>query len=270
MRVLITEPNHPQDLPPILLIGGTAQSCTSWGGIAPAIAATGRAVVSFDARGQGAAHTCHANDFSMAAHVQDLHALITALRTTQLPNRPVDVVGFSFGGRLALAFAAQHPEFVRRAVITGVPARRDDAAARIFDSWRTLLREGNLRGMISRQIQDCHSPKFLSKFSDKQLQLLISATVAQNTLSGLQGLLRDSHVGDEAHPYHTINLAHCVTTRRIPVLLIGGAQDAVAPVKEVEWLAKDNGWNVRMMDSGHNVPAELPLQWRNCVLEHLA
>jgi pimeloyl-ACP methyl ester carboxylesterase len=266
---MITQPSQPPELPPVLLIGGTAQCCTSWGGIAPAIAASGRVVVSFDARGQGCA-TCLDDDYSMAAHVRDVHALITALSDIELPNRPVDVVGFSFGGRLALAFAAQHPDMVRRAVVTGVPARRDDAAARIFHSWRELLNEGNLRGMISRQIQDCHSSKFLSKFSDKQLQLLISTTAAQNTLEGLRGLLRDSHVSDETSAYHTINLAQCVSARRIPVLLIGGTDDAVAPAKEVAWLAKDNGWHVQMLDSGHNVPAELPLQWRQSVLQHLA
>lgn len=276
MRVMVTQPNQPLHAPPILLIGGTAQCCTSWGGTAHALAASGRVVVSFDARGQGGTHSCDTDDFSMAAHVRDVYALIAALSNSKLPNRPIqpdrpiDVVGFSFGGRLALAFAAQHPDMVRRAVVTGVPARRDDAAANIFSSWRVLLHEGNLRGMISRQIQDCHSPKFLSKFNDKQLQLLISTTVAQNTLEGLQGLLRDSHVADEASAYHTVNLAQSVSARGVPVRLIGGALDAVAPAKEVEWLANDNGWDLRMFESGHNVPAELPLQWRNCVLEHLA
>ena len=267
---MVTHPSQPHHSSPVLLIGGTAQCCTSWGGIVPAVAAAGRVVVSYDARGQGSTHTCQADDFSMAAHVEDLHALVTALRNAELSHHPIDVVGFSFGGRLALAFAAQYPDLVRRIVVTGVPARRDDAAAKIFDSWRALLRDGNLRGMISRQIADCHSPKFLSKFTDKQLQLLTSATVAQNSLAGLQGLLRDSHVSDEANAYHTLNLAHCVAARRIPVRLIGGALDAVAPAKEVQRLAQDNGWDVNMFDSGHNVPAELPLQWRRCVLDHLS
>ena len=61
-----------------------------------------------------------------------------------------------------------------------------------------------------------------------------------------------------------------MAARRIPVLLIGGTLDAVAPKKEVEWLAADNGWGVRMLECGHNVPAELPLQWRRAVLEHFS
>ena len=124
--------------------------------------------------------------------------------------------------------------------------------------------------MISLQIASCHSPKFLSKFTPKQLQLLTSATVAQNSAAALLGLLRDSHVSDEANPYHTINLAHCVSARRVPVRLIGGTLDAVAPQKEVERLAADNGWDLRMFEAGHNVPAELPVQWRACVLEHFS
>ena len=269
MRVIVTHPRQPPRFPPVLLIGGTAQCCTSWGGIAPAIAASGRIVISFDARGQGSTHVCQADNFDMAAHVGDLRALLLALRD-ELTAQPVDVAGFSFGGRLALAFAAEHPSFVRRLVVTGVPARRDETAAKIFDSWRAHLRQGNLREMISSQIAACHSPTFLSKFTNRQLQLLTSATVAQNTLVALQGLLRDSHVSDESNAYHTINLAHCVAAHRIPVRLIGGTLDAVAPLQEVRWLAADNGWDLRVLESGHNVPAELPLQWRQSVLEHLS
>lgn len=270
MRVLVTHPRTPPCMPPVLLIGGTAQCCTSWGGIAPAIAATGRVVVSFDARGQGSTHVCQAHRFDMAAHVGDLRAMIAALFDSELPAQPLDVAGFSFGGRLALALAAECPSLVRRLVVTGVPARRDQAAADIFDRWRQLLLEGRLRDMISLQIASCHSPKFLSKFTPKQLQLLTSATVAQNSAAALLGLLRDSHVSDETSAYHTVNLAHCVSAGRVPVLLIGGTLDAVAPQKEVERLAADNGWDVRMFEAGHNVPAELPVQWRQCVLEHFS
>ena len=270
MRVLVTHPHHPPRFPPVLLMGGTAQCCTSWGGNASAIAASGRIVISFDARGQGSTHACNADIYDMAAHVGDVRNLVAALCSSEMHSQPFDIAGFSFGGRLALAFAAQHPSCVRRLVVTGVPARRDEAAAEIFNSWRVLLKQGNLRDMVSRQISACHSPHFLSKFTTKQLQLLISATVAQNTVDGLNGLLRDSHVSDEADAYHTINLSHAVAALRIPVLLIGGTQDAVAPVKEVERLAADNGWGLRMFESGHNVPAELPLQWRRSVLEHFS
>ena len=236
----------------------------------PAIAASGRIVVSYDARGQGSTHACQSDRFDMAAHVSDLRALVTVLCASEFPSEPLDVAGFSFGGRLALAFVAQHPGSVRRLVVTGVPARRDAAAAAVFDSWRAHLRDGNLREMISCQISSCHSQKFLSKFTAKQLQLLTSATVAQKTLAGLRGLLRDSHVSDETDAYHTINLAQCVAAHRVPVRVIGGTLDVVAPMKEVEWLAADNGWDLRMFDSGHNVPAECPLQWRQSVLEHFS
>jgi pimeloyl-ACP methyl ester carboxylesterase len=251
-------------------MGGTAQCCTSWGGIVPSIAASGRIVISFNARGQGSTHACSADTYDMAAHVGDVCNLVAALYSSEIQSQPLDIAGFSFGGRLALAFAAQHPNYVRRLVVTGVPARRDEAAAEIFDSWRSLLKQGNLRDMVSHQISACHSPQFLSKFTSKQLQLLTSATVAQNTIEGLIGLLRDSHVSDEANAYHTVNLAHTVTASGIPVRLIGGTLDAVAPMKEVEWLASDNGWDLRMFESGHNVPAELPLQWRHSVLQHLS
>ncbi len=76
----------------------------------------------------------------------------------------------------------------------------------------------------------------------------------------------DLRASPRQHTYQVLEVA----ARRIPLLLIGGTLDAVAPVNEVEWLAADNGWGLRMFESGHNVPAELPLQWRRSVLEHFS
>src|SRR5512134_897411 len=70
-------------------------------------AAESAAVVLYDQRGHGLSERPPAG-YTVASLVDDLAALLAALAITG----PVQLVGNSFGGTLALAFAAAHPERV--------------------------------------------------------------------------------------------------------------------------------------------------------------
>lgn len=71
--------------------------------------ATGAEVVLYDLRGHGLSER-PATGYAVADFVEDLAALLTALAIDQ----PVALVGNSFGGLVALAFAAAHPTRVAR------------------------------------------------------------------------------------------------------------------------------------------------------------
>ena len=105
-------------------------------------------VILYDLRGHGMSERPETG-YSVANLVADLAALLDALEVT----RPVDIVGNSFGGLLALAFAAAHPERVARLALidahTGVEGwaaqmtatlalkgdARDAKIAESFQSW---------------------------------------------------------------------------------------------------------------------------------------
>ncbi|MDO9355295.1 MAG: alpha/beta fold hydrolase, partial [Solirubrobacteraceae bacterium] len=72
-------------------------------------------VVSLDQRGHGLSD--HASDYSRAAFVGDIAALLDHLGATG----PVVLVGNSLGGTNAFFFAARHPERVRAMVIEEGP-----------------------------------------------------------------------------------------------------------------------------------------------------
>ena len=61
---------------------------------------------------------------------------------------PVLVVGHSFGGRVAVCLANQHPDKVSGLVLSGVPLMKPDKVARPQFSYR-LIRWGHRRGVIS-------------------------------------------------------------------------------------------------------------------------
>ena len=66
-------------------------------------------VMLYDLRGHGKSERPEAG-YSVDDHVDDLEAILDALGHSE---RPLELVGNSFGGLLALAFARRHPERVR-------------------------------------------------------------------------------------------------------------------------------------------------------------
>ena len=99
----------PPDAPPLLCLHGI----TSWGGRFRRLAESrlgAYRVVAVDLRGHG--ESDWEPPWSLGAHVGDLVDTLDALQLDR-----VDVVGHSFGGRLALELASRHPERVGRVVM---------------------------------------------------------------------------------------------------------------------------------------------------------
>lgn len=84
------------------------------------LAVPGRRVVSYDQRGAGASTGPADGDFGFAAQVADLEAVRVASGADE-----VDLIGESWGGAIAAAYAADHPDHVRSLVLFGaVPLDR--------------------------------------------------------------------------------------------------------------------------------------------------
>ena len=100
----------------------------------------------FELRGQGRTTSLPLEQCGLATHVDDVRQLLDAADFARAPAEPVDLVGFSFGGRVALAVAATMPHRVRRVVVTGVPADRGATGRAILKAWAAALRRGDLEG----------------------------------------------------------------------------------------------------------------------------
>lgn len=76
--------------------------------------ATGRTILYYDQRGGGKSDVPREAPLDWHAHVADLEAVVHAAATT-----PVTLMGFSWGGLLALLFAMEHPGLVDRLALVG-------------------------------------------------------------------------------------------------------------------------------------------------------
>jgi lipase len=81
-----------------------------------------RHCISPDLRGHG--QSTWAAPWGLEQNLLDIEELVAALA----PNAVIDVVGHSWGGLLALHFAARHPELVRRLVLLDPAIALPDAA----------------------------------------------------------------------------------------------------------------------------------------------
>jgi len=101
-------------LPPVILIhgwGGSFEGTWVKQGWRDALEASGREVIGIDVRGHGRTPASHD-----PADYGDLASDVDA----QLPDGPLDAVGFSLGGKLTLELASRNPTRFRRIVIGGL------------------------------------------------------------------------------------------------------------------------------------------------------
>ncbi len=249
--------------PPLILVGGMTQTLASWGGQLRPLS-TLRTVVAYEARGQGATELS-LTDCSLARHVEDFAALHRAIGL----GGPVDLCGFSFGGRLALAIAAKRPELVRRLVISGVALDRGIVGRLIVQGWIAALATGNLEALARVSLPDILGPAYLEKHA-AMLEPMVRASIDRNRHEGVLALMRATLELPPDSPWATEVLAAQVRAAGTRALCIGGTLDRLAPPSEVAALAAELGARCELIhDVGHTVAIEAPQQWRELVVAFL-
>lgn len=236
------------------------QTISSWGGQLRPLSST-RTAITYETRGQGSTSLSLAQ-VNLSRHVEDFAALVHAL---ELPT-PLDLGGFSFGGRVSLAIAAARPELVRRLVLSGVGLDRGVVGRLVVAGWLASLRTGDLELLARISLADIAGPAWLAKHEDL-VESMVTAVVQRNSFEGVSALLRHTLQVEDGSPWSTRALAGRV---RCPVLVMGGAHDRLAPPAEVHELAACMGGRARIFDdAGHTIPIEAAEAWREAVLEHL-
>jgi pimeloyl-ACP methyl ester carboxylesterase len=248
--------------PPLVILGGMTQTLASWSAHLRSFA-QGREVIAYEARGQGHSEL-DLRDASPARHIADFCALLDALA---IPG-PVDLCGFSFGGRLALAIAAAHPGRVRRLVVSGVSAGRGALGRVIVRGWRAALQTGDLNALAWISLADTLGADYLSRH-EAMLPAFVEATVQRNSYAGIRALFEQTMDDVAAAAFAPLALAAQI---RAPTLLLCGEHDRLAPAADLEALAlafTPHAEREIVAGAGHTVAIEAPTPWRARVLAFL-
>jgi len=118
--------------PPLVFLHGGSAHARWWDFVVPHLVDRYRCVA-LDLRGHGDSSWAASSDYSLAAHAADVAALIDALALTR-----VGVIGHSFGGFVAMTFAATARARLSALVIVDSRPRITTRSARFLEALRKL------------------------------------------------------------------------------------------------------------------------------------
>ena len=143
--------NSASSLPPVVFLhGGPGGNSYSFSVLEGPRLERSLRMVYFDQRGSGHSERPANRDYSMATLVNDVEGLRAALGVNQ-----ITLVGHSFGGVLALEYAARYPEHVSHLILVSTPA--DVPASCAIRKARLLELHPELRARVDsvRAGSDC-------------------------------------------------------------------------------------------------------------------
>ena len=257
-----------------------AQSLTSWDHNLPSLSRN-RDVIVYECLGQGPEY-----DESDGADVtlprqsallwETLDELLGVGEDEHDKPYLVDIAGFSFGGRVAMASSTLRRHQIRKLHLSGVASDRGDRAHVAMRSFLDIIEaDPSLRSFAWSLLLATYSSSYLRKLPPEILQRFIQHICDNNTQSGLLQLLQQSEITDENDPWHVKNMVDRIDPNlrsgdRMRVCV--GEHDEMAPVMFAAALNEklvgphhQNQVDV-LPNCGHAVTVESPRLWRESAL----
>ena len=165
-------------------------------------------VLKYDFRGQGDSDRPE-EQYSMERHADDLAELMSALEIDR-----AHMVGLSYGGTVALAFALKYPQLCSSLVLAGTASEIGERLKPIIDAWFNHAKNNNLDDFFNATV-----PWFFTSntFQTKRY-ILENAKVRY-------GRLDFEAVARLCHSFLSANLTNQLPEIKAPTCIIGGEQD---------------------------------------------
>ena len=248
--------------PALLLLHGFAGRSAIWAPFEPAFRARHR-TIAVDLLGHGGSD----RPSDPARHAVERQAADLAALLERVGAVPAAVVGYSFGARIALRLALDHPATVERLLLespsAGVPDPAARAARREADErWATLIETGGIEAFADAWEAQ---PLFASRhrLPDDERRRWREIVVA-NRPGALAASLRGAGQG-AMEP-----LLERLPQIRQPTLVVAGALDEVGLGRAREIAGRLPNARLEIVpDAGHAPHLEAPVTFRRVVVEFL-
>lgn len=244
---------------PVIMLHGFAGSTADWDGVAPALAAD-RRVIAYDHRGHGGS-TKYADH---AAYTFDTLTSDFAAFAVRVAPGPVDLIGHSIGGVVALRHALAHPERVRSLVLVSTAAR-PSANPVLRALFRTLTAIVNTWGM---------SP--LIRLARRTVRIQdgtpeSEAARLQRQGAALESMDPQAFVAFGKAILDYPSLAPRLAELTCPTTVVTGIQDTgLRPAARQFVTTAPSARAIVIPDAGHSPQTEAPEAWLAAVREHFA
>jgi proline iminopeptidase len=257
-RIAYYAPENLRGVPLLVLSGGpgTDSRYMQVGGALDELARS-RSIVYFDQRGTAASSRSTGTE-TIARYVEDLEAIRLDMSVPR-----IDLLGHSFGGYLAIAYAARHPARVRSLVLVdSAPPKLSDLKSLLatvypdrIEAWRSK------RATLTDNNRSADSAIFMSMefVTDAAFRDYLAAVADHRDNMTVNNALRRDMEGLD---YWT-----AVRQFKLPVLVVHGRFDSV--------VAPENGWQIhqaipnsefRIIESAGHLPhIEQPKQFLEAV-----
>jgi pimeloyl-ACP methyl ester carboxylesterase len=234
---------------PVVCLHGVTGHAWVWSEVAENLAGVAR-VYSLDMRGFGDSQWSSSHSYSTPDHVSDLGEVLSSLGLEQ-----VDLVGSSWGGLVALAFAAKHVGRVSRLALVDISPSSNQAEDDVPPRAESFADHA---AAVEAE-RDAHPHA-----SDAMVEVMAS----HGTRPGAEGRLyrkNDSYFLGR-WPFRSDDLWGDLTSFDIPVLVVH-AEKSFIPIAVAERMVSTlkDGTLVTVPESGHVVPVENP----SALSEHL-
>jgi proline iminopeptidase len=223
---------------------------------------------------RGSAGSDPAEDYSLASYAADVEALRVHLRVEQL-----DLLGFSHGGMVAMAYAAAYGLRVRRLVLAGTLALWDDEAQAAMESGIEARRgepwfEEAQRAIAEEQAGDFSSADDLIANTQRQAPLYFHRWEGNERVG--RELFSDFAYSEPLRQFNTVefptlDLRPELRAIAAPTLVVAGEDDMIAGPVCGEAIVRElsDGRLVTIPATGHFLYVEQPEAFRAALTEFL-
>lgn len=233
---------------PLLILNGIMMSTRSWEPFEKAFTKHNNQLILLDLIDQGESDK-YDSDFENSLQAEVVKALLDELKIEK-----INIMGTSYGGEVALQFAAKYQERVERMVLSNTVARTNAWLQEIGEAWNCAA--SNPTAYYATTIPVIYSPQFYDRragWMKQRKDLLIKTAFASKPFMDSMVRLTNSS--------HNYNVVEELSKINVRTLVIGCENDHITPLEEQRLIVSlmPNAELIILPDTGHAAFYERPL-----------
>ncbi len=213
--------------------------------------ATGRRLRYYDQRGGGRSPVDRNAPLDWTAHVADLKALLESWQF-----EPATILGYSWGGLLALLFATEHPQLVDRLALVSPAPASGPGRTEFTHRWEERMRSPEIAGPRARLRASGLRQRDPGAYWHRAFELSVAGYFARpESAKGLTPFRVTSHT--QTAVWNSLTADYDIRKRieeiRVPALVLHGRHDVI-PLWTAEDTARRLEADLTILEHSGHVP----------------